>query len=80
VQVPKVVRWEFKLEPKQTLKVGVRCLSTWSAPQYFYARMSKDGRIYVPELVLLFFQSKEQPDLTHRIFEVLLEPAQLPPP
>ena len=80
IQVPKVVRWEFKLEPNQTLKVGLRCLSTRHWTQYFYARMSKDGRIYVPELVLLFFKSKELPDLPHCILEVNLQPAQLPSP
>jgi hypothetical protein len=31
IQVPKLIRWQFKLEPTQTLKVGVIAQNTWTS-------------------------------------------------
>jgi hypothetical protein len=73
VQVPKLIRWQFKMETDQTLKVGVRRLNFWRPVQFFYAKMGKDGRIFIPELVLAFFQEEKQ-SLAGHVFEVTLEP------
>ena len=50
VQVPKLVRWQFKMEPDQVLKVGVLAHNVWTGWQHFYGKMGKDGRITVPKL------------------------------
>jgi bifunctional DNA-binding transcriptional regulator/antitoxin component of YhaV-PrlF toxin-antitoxin module len=53
VQVPKMVRWRFKLESYQILEVTVSLLATWSiSPRSFLTRMSKDGRIVIPKQTL----------------------------
>jgi hypothetical protein len=43
LQVPRVVRWRFKLESDQVLKVTVSCLEEWPMGEHFCARMSKDA-------------------------------------
>jgi len=74
VQVPRLIRWQFKMEADQTLNVGVSCLSFWRPVQFFYAKMGKDGRIFIPELVLAFFQDEKRQSLAGSVFEVTLEP------
>jgi len=75
LQVPKLIRWQFKMETSQTLKVGVSCLGFWRPVQFFYAKMGKDGRIYIPELVLALFQDEKKQSLAGSVFDVTLEPA-----
>jgi hypothetical protein len=49
VQVPKLVRWKFKLESNQVLKVAVWAgVIRWKT---FYACMDKSGRITVPKKI-----------------------------
>jgi bifunctional DNA-binding transcriptional regulator/antitoxin component of YhaV-PrlF toxin-antitoxin module len=74
VQVPKVVRWQFKMESEQVLKVTVNALNVWSGWETFYARMGKDGRITLPKLTRELLQDREQ-SLTGYVMEVVLEPA-----
>ena len=58
VQVPKLIRWQFKLEPDQVLRVGVSGLGRgW---EFFYAKMGKDGRIFIPKAVLFAAHGKEE--------------------
>ena len=45
VQVPKLIRWQFKMENEQVLKVGVNALDLGQGWQFFYAKMIK-GRSY----------------------------------
>ena len=45
VQVPKLVRWQLKMDTEQVLKVSVTAVDVWSDWQIFYARMGRDGRI-----------------------------------
>ena len=50
VQVPKMVRWRFKLESYQILEVTLSPMGVWGIfPRNFLTRMSKDGRIVVPK-------------------------------
>ena len=74
VQVPKLVRWQFKMETKQVLKVGVNAINLWTGRQFFYAKMGKDGRILIPKLTMALLRS-EKPDLAGYVMEVTLEPA-----
>jgi bifunctional DNA-binding transcriptional regulator/antitoxin component of YhaV-PrlF toxin-antitoxin module len=48
VQVPKLVRWRFKLETDQILKVTVSVFGVWGISQSYLSRMGKDGRIVIP--------------------------------
>jgi hypothetical protein len=50
VQVPKVIRWQFKMESEQVLKVTVNALNVWSGWETFYARMGRDGRVIISEV------------------------------
>ena len=46
VQIPKLIRWQFKMEPSQILKVSVKAINVWTGWQFFYAKMGKDGHTY----------------------------------
>ena len=50
IQVPKLVRWQFKMETEPVLKVGVSAINLWTGWQFFYAKMGKDARITLPKL------------------------------
>jgi hypothetical protein len=80
VQVPKLVRWQFKLEATQVLRVTVKVETSHftSASESFYARMSRDGRITVPLLTLALLQKRRDMDegLVGCVFEVKIEPAE----
>jgi len=72
VQVPKIIRWEFKLEPDQVLRVSLSGLG--GGCQFFYARMGKDGRIFIPKAVLFAAHGKiEKP--TGYLLDISIEPA-----
>jgi hypothetical protein len=72
VQVPKVVRWQFKMDSEQVLKVTVNALNVWSGWETFYARMGRDGRITLPKLTRELLRGREQ-SLTGYVMEVILE-------
>lgn len=74
VQIPKPIRWQFKLEPNQILKVGVNALDLGRGWQFFYGKMEKDGRIHISKVVLLVLRG-EAPSLAGVIMEITLEPA-----
>ena len=73
VQVPKLIRCQFKIEYGQVLKVGVNAIDLGRGWQFFYTKMTKDGRIRIPRLALLVLQG-EKPSLTGYIMEITLEP------
>ncbi|MCW4023437.1 MAG: hypothetical protein NWF01_00165 [Candidatus Bathyarchaeota archaeon] len=74
VQVPKLIRWQFKMEPNQILKVTTKAVNVWGNIQTFYARMGKDGRIFIPQLQVELMKNREK-NLIHYVIEVTLEPA-----
>ena len=74
IQIPKLVRWRFKMEVGQAIKVGVNFLELRKGWQFFYTKMRKDGRIAIPKLVLSLFVD-ENTALTGSVIEVTLEPA-----
>jgi hypothetical protein len=74
VQVPQLVRWQFKMDTEQVLKVSVNAVNVWSGGQTFYAKMGKDGRITLPKLQRELLRDREQ-NLTGYVMEVTLEPA-----
>ena len=74
VQIPKLIRWEFKLEIGQVLRVGFSVPNMFRDWQFFYAKMEKDGRVLIPREILSIWQD-EKTSLTGYIVEVTLEPA-----
>jgi bifunctional DNA-binding transcriptional regulator/antitoxin component of YhaV-PrlF toxin-antitoxin module len=49
IQIPIEIRQHHKLEPKQTLRMGIQPLGrAFVSSVDFYARLSVDGRITVP--------------------------------
>jgi bifunctional DNA-binding transcriptional regulator/antitoxin component of YhaV-PrlF toxin-antitoxin module len=76
VQIPKLIRWQFKMEPQQVLKVKVNAGSPIGSKETFYAKMSRDGRIAIPKLTLELLRNEDDEEsLVGSIFEVQLEPA-----
>ncbi|HCW06907.1 MAG TPA: hypothetical protein DGG95_06040 [Cytophagales bacterium] len=74
LQVPKLIRWQFKLDSNQTLKLGVNFVVLHKGWQFFYKKMCKDGRITLPKLVLSRFMG-EQVNAAGFVLEIMLEPA-----
>jgi len=73
VQVPKYVRWHYKLETTQILEVTVSILGVWPLPQIFLSRISKDGRIVIPKLTMALFEDGK-PNLYGYVAVVRLAP------
>ncbi len=74
VHVPKLIRWQFKMETEQVLKVGVKPQDSYKSEQNYFAKITQDGRIRVPKLALSTFEDKES-SLSGCILEISLEPA-----
>ena len=75
LQVPKLIRWQFKMEHPQVLSVRVSLKRLLEVNDCFYAKMDKQGRILIPKLALALMANKENPNLEGCIFDVWLEPA-----
>jgi hypothetical protein len=72
IQIPRLIRWQYRMEPDQVLKVKVRTES-WREEE-FYACMGKDGRLTIPKLTLELLQ-REDESLVGYVLEITLEPA-----
>lgn len=75
VQIPRLIRWQFKLEPEQVLKATVAIEGILGEPEGFYTHMNKDGRITVPKITLKLIQGRLT-SLEGYILEIDLEPAE----
>ncbi len=74
VQIPKLVRWRYKIEPCEILRVTVCCPSIWDSREEYLTRIGKDGRMTIPKLflaLLLHNKSSEEPYL----LKISLEPS-----
>jgi len=75
-QVPRLVRWEFKLEPSQVLKIRVTIVGRYVQEACFFGRMNKDGRVTVPKLALDLLQGRlSTQSLVGSVLGVRLEPS-----
>ena len=74
LQIPKLIRWKFKMENDQALKIGVNFIELHKGWKFFYTKMRKDGRITVPKLTLQLVGSDES-CLAGLVVEVVVEPA-----
>jgi bifunctional DNA-binding transcriptional regulator/antitoxin component of YhaV-PrlF toxin-antitoxin module len=75
VQVPRLVRWQYRLEPDQVLAVSVRS-DEFFGSEKFLGRMGKDGRLTIPRLILKLLRGDEEGNLEGYVLEVTLEPAE----
>lgn len=76
IQIPRLLRWQFKLEPQQVLKITVGLNGTGYDEEEFYSHMSKDGRIGIPKLTLELLTNEDEESLVDSVFEVKLEPVE----
>jgi len=75
LQVPKLVRWEYKLKSSEVLKVTVTIhVGLLGVSESFLAKMYKSGRIRIPDLTLTLLK-RDEPSLEGHVIEVTLEPA-----
>jgi hypothetical protein len=76
IQIPTIIRWEFKLESTQLLTMTVQLFGR-GVHETFYAKMNKDGRITIPkinaELIKTHLHKEEK--LADYAFEITLTPA-----
>ena len=72
--IPKLIRWRFRMENNQVLKIGVNFSEAHRGWQFFYAKMHKDGRITVPKLTLQL-TGIDAAGLVGQLVEVMVEPA-----
>jgi len=73
VQVPRLIRWQFKLEPTQVLKVTVKPVDA-IGDETFYGKMNRDGRLTIPKLIADLL--KDEDEESQGVLEVTLQPAQ----
>jgi hypothetical protein len=74
-QVPKVVRWEFKMESGQVLRIKVGRPDFYGRDEYFFGRMNRDGRITIPKLTVGLLEDRfDGKSLVGYVLEVRLEP------
>ena len=75
VQIPKLIRWQFKLEPEQILKATILHPESFDIRERFYTHMNKDGRITIPKITLKLIQDRLT-SLKGCILKIDLEPAE----
>jgi bifunctional DNA-binding transcriptional regulator/antitoxin component of YhaV-PrlF toxin-antitoxin module len=73
LQVPKLIRWKYKLEPTEVLKVTVTVEGALGVRESFLATVHKDGRLVIPKLTMALLKCNE-PSLEGCAMEVTLEP------
>ena len=76
IQIPTLIRWEFKLEPTQLLTISIR-LFDLGIQETFYTKMNKDGRITIPKInaELIKTQLPKEATPSEYAFEITLKPA-----
>ncbi|MCW4009468.1 MAG: hypothetical protein NWF05_02460 [Candidatus Bathyarchaeota archaeon] len=75
IQVPKQIRWAFKLDSSQVLQVAVRFDGHWRSREEFFGQMCKDGRITVPKVVCGLLKHYWEEDITGAIMKVEMAPS-----
>jgi hypothetical protein len=79
LQVPKLIRWEFKLESTQVLRIALYFDGHWGTREEFFGHISKDGRITVPKLICsLLKNAYNGQEFAKATFVVDLAPADKP--
>jgi hypothetical protein len=71
-QVPKIIRWHFKLEASQLLKINLSIFNL-GFDESFLGKMHPDGRVTVPRLIIVQLMHVTD-NLKAYFIEVALEP------
>ena len=71
-QIPKKIRWQYKLEPSQLMKVTLS-ISDLGFDESFLGNMLPDGRVTVSRIVIIQLLQRI-PALKASFIEVALEP------
>ena len=74
VIIPKLYRWQHKLETSQILKVTINITGLWSNKESYLTRMHKDGHIGIPRTVQARLKREEQ-SLEGCDMDITIEPA-----
>ncbi|MGD0977528.1 MAG: hypothetical protein ABR962_00130 [Candidatus Bathyarchaeia archaeon] len=74
IQVPRLIRWQYKMEACEVLRVNVR-VAGGLVDERFLARMTRDGRLTIPKLTLKLLREGEEQSLEGCVLEVTVEPA-----
>jgi len=73
--VPTLLRWRYKMEPGELLKVTVKPLEPEGfREEEFLAKMAIDGRLTIPKLTMKILERDEEKSLAGAIFEVTISP------
>ena len=60
ILIPKLIRWQFKIETQQVLKIGIKILGTGGGWQFFYAKMTRDGQLNISKMTLALLQGEKE--------------------
>ena len=71
-QIPKSVRWHYKLESSQMIKITLRVFNV-GFYESFLGKMLPDGRVTIPRIIIVQLL-RVMPDLKSDFIEVYLEP------
>jgi hypothetical protein len=74
VQIPRLFRWQYRMEANQVLKVKVRIAGSF-VDERFFVRMTRDGRLTIPRLTQKLLQEGGEESLEGCVLEVIVEPA-----
>jgi len=74
IQIRRLFRWQYRMEPDQVLRVTVSVAGSFGG-EWFLARMTIDGRLTIPKLTLKLLQEDEGESLEGSVLEVTVEPA-----
>lgn len=72
IQIPRLLRWQFKLEPTQIFEIQVTLEGSFHEEE-FLGRMNNDGRITIPKLIMNLLKEEEE-NLEGHVFKVMLTP------
>jgi len=74
--VPTLLRWRYKMEPGELLRVTVKTLEPESyGEEEFLAKTAVDGRLTLPKLTMKILERDGEKSLAGTIFEVTISPA-----
>ncbi len=71
--IPRLIRWQFKMETNQILTITIRVCETGTEEE-FLAQMSKDGRITIPKLIIGLLKENEK-SMAGCVLDIEISPA-----
>ena len=82
IVVPRKLRWRCKMEAGELLEVYVGVNESeglrYFMDERFFAKMGKDGRLFIPKLTMEVMEKKTRADLVGRILDVTISPTRKP--